>query len=240
MVEALEKLIADSESIVFFGGAGVSTESGIRDFRSEDGLYSQHFAYPPEVMLSHSFYETHPEEFFDFYRKQLIAHGAKPNAAHRRLARLEKEGKLKAVITQNVDGLHQAAGSRNVYELHGSQMRNYCERCGKFYPLEAVEQAEGVPRCACGGIIKPDIVLYEEGLDPEVLQGAVDAIRAADLMIVGGTSLVVWPAAGLLQYLPRAARLVVINKTPTPADKRADLVLNMPIGRALGQEEDFA
>ena len=236
MVPELEKLIARSNNIVFFGGAGVSTESGIPDFRSVDGLYHQKFAYPPEVMLSHSFYVTHTEEFFRFYREKLIVHGAKPNAAHIRLAQLEQQGKLKAIVTQNIDGLHQAAGSKRVYELHGSTLRNYCTRCGKFYGVDFIEQAEGVPRCTeCGGIVKPDVVLYEEGLDQDTLEGAVRAIARADLLIVGGTSLVVYPAAGLLQYFT-GDNLVVINKQPTPADRRAALVLNMPIGKALGPD----
>ena len=236
MVPQLEALIAQSNNIVFFGGAGVSTESGIPDFRSVDGLYHQKFDYPPEVMLSHSFFVSHTEEFFRFYREKLIVHGAKPNAAHIRLAQLEHQGKLKAVVTQNIDGLHQAAGSHRVYELHGSTLRNYCTRCGKFYDVDFIEKSEGVPRCTeCGGVVKPDVVLYEEGLDPDTLEGAVRAISAADLLIVGGTSLVVHPAAGLLQYF-RGKHLVVINKQPTPADSRASLVLNMPIGKALGPE----
>ncbi|WP_294497574.1 NAD-dependent protein deacylase [uncultured Gemmiger sp.] len=236
MVPQLEALIAQSSNIVFFGGAGVSTESGIPDFRSVDGLYHQKFKYPPEVMLSHSFFVTHTEEFFDFYRQKLIVHGAQPNAAHIRLAQLERQGKLKAIVTQNIDGLHQAAGSKRVFELHGSTLRNYCTRCGKFYDVDFIEQAQGVPHCTeCGGVVKPDVVLYEEGLDPDTLEGAVRAIAAADLLIVGGTSLVVYPAAGLLQYFT-GKNLVVINKQPTPADSRATLVLNMAIGKALGPE----
>ena len=236
MDQQLEHLIEQSSRIVFFGGAGVSTESGIPDFRSVDGLYHQHYQYPPEIMLSHSFYEQMPEEFFRFYRDKLIVKGAQPNAAHRRLAQLEQQGKLMAVITQNIDGLHQAAGSKRVLELHGSTLRNYCSRCGKFYPVEFVAQSQGVPRCSCGGVVKPDVVLYEEGLDQEVLSAAVQALRQADLLIVGGTSLVVYPAAGLLQYYT-GRELVVINKTPTPADSRATLVLNQPIGQALSLEE---
>ena len=236
MVPQLEQRIAKSRNIVFFGGAGVSTESGIPDFRSVDGLYRQKFAYPPEVMLSHSFFVSHTEEFFDFYRQKLIVRGAKPNAAHIRLAQLERQGKLKAVVTQNIDGLHQAAGSKRVYELHGSTLRNYCTRCGKFYDADFIAGSDGVPRCTdCGGVVKPDVVLYEEGLDPETLEGAVRAIAGADLLIVGGTSLVVYPAAGLLQYF-RGDDLVVINKQPTPADQRASLVLNMAIGKALGPD----
>ena len=197
MVQALEEIIAKSSSIVFFGGAGVSTESGIPDFRSVDGLYHQKYAYPPETILSHTFWEENPEEFYRFYRDKLIVKGAKPNAAHLRLAKLEREGRLKAVVTQNIDGLHQAAGSRTVYELHGSTLRNYCTRCGKFYDVDFIADSTGVPRCTeCGGIVKPDVVLYEEGLDEEVLSGAVNAIRHADTLIIGGTSLVVYPAAG--------------------------------------------
>ena len=240
MVPALENILAKTKSLVFFGGAGVSTESGIPDFRSVDGLYHQKFRYPPEVMLSHSFYESHTAEFFDFYRKKLIVHGAKPNAAHLRLAKLECQGVCKAVVTQNIDGLHQAAGSQTVYELHGSTLRNYCTRCGKFYPVEFIEQAgdqgDGIPRCtACGGIVKPDVVLYEEGLDEQTLENAVRAIAAADTLIVGGTSLAVYPAAGLLRYF-RGDELVVINKQPTPADGMATLVVNQPIGQALAEE----
>ena len=240
MVPALENILAKTKSLVFFGGAGVSTESGIPDFRSVDGLYHQKFRYPPEVMLSHSFYESHTAEFFDFYRKKLIVHGAKPNAAHLRLAKLERQGVCKAVVTQNIDGLHQAAGSQTVYELHGSTLRNYCTRCGKFYPVEFIEQAggqgDGIPRCtACGGIVKPDVVLYEEGLDEQTMENAVRAIAAADTLIVGGTSLAVYPAAGLLRYF-RGDELVVINKQPTPADGMATLVVNQPIGQALAEE----
>ncbi len=238
MVPKLEELIRDSSNIVFFGGAGVSTESGIPDFRSVDGLYHQKFDYPPEVMLSHSFFLRHTEEFYRFYREKLIVHGAKPNAAHLRLAALEREGKLKAVVTQNIDGLHQAAGSRRVYELHGSTLRNYCMKCGKFYDVDFIDKSEGVPRCTeCGGIVKPDVVLYEEGLDPDTLEGAVRAIQGADMLIVGGTSLAVYPAAGLLQYF-RGRNLVVINKQPTPADHMASLVLNMSIGRALSADSE--
>lgn len=237
MVPALEAILAKSKNLVFFGGAGVSTESGIPDFRSVDGLYHQKFRYPPEVMLSHSFYESHTAEFFDFYRNKLIVHGAKPNAAHLRLAQLEQQSICKAVVTQNIDGLHQAAGSHTVYELHGSTLRNYCTRCGKFYPVEFIEEAaglgDGIPRCTeCGGIVKPDVVLYEEGLDEQTMENAIRAIAAADTLIVGGTSLAVYPAAGLLRYF-RGDELVVINKQPTPADSMATLVLNRPIGEAL-------
>ena len=233
MNAALEALIEKSNNIVFFGGAGVSTESGIPDFRSVDGLYSQKFDYPPETMLSHSFFVRHPEEFFRFYREKMLAKGAKPNPAHLRLAALEKQGKLKAVITQNIDGLHQAAGSKKVLELHGSTQRNFCTRCAKSYPPEAVEQCEGVPRCSCGGIIKPDVVLYEEGLDDMVVNEAIRCISEADLLIVGGTSLVVYPAAGLLRFY-RGKELVLINKGETSADEIATLILREPIGQVLG------
>ena len=232
MNQALEQLIAASHRIVFFGGAGVSTESGIPDFRSVDGLYHQHYAYPPETILSHTFFEQKPEEFYRFYQDKLIVKDAKPNPAHLRLARLEAAGKLTAVITQNIDGLHQAAGSKHVLELHGSTLRNYCTRCHRFYPVEAIANSTGVPRCACGGIIKPDVVLYEEGLDGTVLTEAVEALAAADLLIVGGTSLAVYPAAGLLRYY-RGQELVVINKTPTPADAQATLLIRDPIGQTL-------
>ena len=236
MVPELERLIQAHQNIVFFGGAGVSTESGIPDFRSVDGLYHQKFKYPPETMLSHTFYEQHTAEFFDFYRQKLIVHGAKPNAAHLRLAKLEREGKLKAVVTQNIDGLHQAAGSKTVYELHGSTLRNYCTRCGKFYDVDFIANSTGVPRCTeCGGIVKPDVVLYEEGLDEEVLSGAVDAIRHADTLIIGGTSLVVYPAAGLIRYF-RGDNLVVINMQPTGADASADLCSAKPIGQVLSED----
>ena len=241
MVPELEKMLQSHKNIVFFGGAGVSTESGIPDLRSVDGLYHQKFKYPPETMLSHSFYKSHTAEFFDFYRQKLIVHGARPNAAHLRLAKLEQQGKVRAVVTQNIDGLHQAAGSRNVFELHGSTLRNFCTRCGKFYPVSFIEEAgksgDGIPRCTdCGAIVKPDVVLYEEGLDEATLDGAIQAIHAADLLIVGGTSLAVYPAAGLLRYF-RGSDLVVINKQPTPADSMASLVLNLPIGEALREEK---
>ena len=236
MVPALEEILAGTKNMVFFGGAGVSTESGIPDFRSVDGLYNQQYKYPPETILSHTFWEQNPEEFYRFYRDKLIVKGAKPNAAHLRLAKLEKQGKLKAVVPQNIDGLHQAAGSRVVYELHGSTLRNYCTRCGKFFPVQFIEAAagvgDGVPRCdACGGIVKPDVVLYEEGLDEETMENAVRAISRADTLIVGGTSLAVYPAAGLLRYFRE--NLVVINKQPTPADGMANLLIRGPIGRAL-------
>ena len=239
MVPALEEILQNCHAMVFFGGAGVSTESGIPDFRSVDGLYHQKFRYPPEEMLSHTFFERHTAEFYDFYRQKLIVHGAKPNAAHLRLAELEREGRCAAVVTQNIDGLHQAAGSKNVFELHGSTLRNYCTRCGKFYPVSFIEEAgktgDGIPRCTdCGGVVKPDVVLYEEGLDEATLEGAVNAIRAADVLIVGGTSLAVYPAAGLLRYF-KGDTLVVINKQPTSADGMANLLLHMPIGQALGR-----
>ena len=237
MVQALEEILAKSSRIVFFGGAGVSTESGIPDFRSVDGLYHQKYDYPPETILSHTFWEQNPEEFYRFYRDKLIVKGAKPNAAHLRLAKLEKQGKLKAVVTQNIDGLHQAAGSKTVYELHGSTLRNYCTRCGAFYDVDYIANSTGVPRCEkCGGIVKPDVVLYEEQLDSDVIQGAVNDIQKADLLIVGGTSLAVYPAAGLINYY-RGSRLVLINKSETPRDGQADLVLHGPIGQILDQIE---
>lgn len=234
MVEKLEKIISKSQNIVFFGGAGVSTESGIPDFRSVDGLYHQKYDYPPETILSHTFWEERPEEFYRFYRDKLIVKGAKPNAAHLRLAKLEREGKLKAVITQNIDGLHQAAGSRNVLELHGSVHRNHCQRCGKFYGLEHILRTEGVPRCSCGGIIKPDVVLYEEGLDQGTLEAAVRALAEADMLMIGGTSLNVYPAAGLIRYY-QGHRLVLLNKSPVARDLAADLVITDPIGETLAQ-----
>ena len=234
-IKRLKELVGSSDNIVFFGGAGVSTASGIPDFRSTGGLYHQEWKYPPEVILSHTFYESNPEEFFRFYRAKLLAPDAKPNAAHKKLAEWEAEGRLKAVITQNIDGLHQAAGSRNVLELHGSVHRNHCQRCGKFYGLEHILRTEGVPRCSCGGIIKPDVVLYEEGLDEEVLSGAVQAIRKADTLIIGGTSLVVYPAAGLIRYF-RGRHLVVINMQPTGADAQADLCIAKPIGQVLSED----
>ena len=236
-IEKLKSWIAESDNIVFFGGAGVSTESGIPDFRSVDGLYNQKWRYPPETILSHSFFERDPEEYYRFHHEKLVVDGAKPNRAHLRLAELEREGKLRAVVTQNIDGLHQAAGSKNVLELHGSVHRNHCTRCGAFYTLDDVLRSEGVPRCGCGGVIKPDVVLYGEALDETTLNAAVRAIRRADLLLVGGTSLNVYPAAGLLRYFTGAA-LAVVNKTPTPADARADLVIQASIGRVLGGFED--
>ena len=233
-IKTLRELVNASSSIVFFGGAGVSTESGIPDFRSTGGLYHQEWSYPPEVILSHSFYKSNPEEFFRFYRAKLLAPDAKPNAAHKKLAQWEKEGRLKAVVTQNIDGLHQAAGSRNVLELHGSVHRNFCERCGKFYGLDHILHTEGVPRCDCGGIIKPDVVLYEEGLNEDTLHAAVRTISEADLMMIGGTSLNVWPAAGLINYY-RGNRLVLINKSAVGRDLDAALVITEPIGEVLSQ-----
>lgn len=232
-IRKLKELVDGSDNIVFFGGAGVSTESGIPDFRSVDGLYHQKFRYPPETMLSHTFFERHTGEFFDFYRAKMLALDARPNAAHRKLAQWEREGKLKAVITQNIDGLHQAAGSREVLELHGSVHRNYCQACGRFYPVEAVAEAEGVPRCACGGVIKPDVVLYEEALEGTVMRRALDYIRKADMLIIGGTSLVVYPAAGLVNDY-RGNKLTLINKGATSMDWQADLVVSGPIGEILG------
>ena len=236
-VKTLKEWTDAAHKIVFFGGAGVSTESGIPDFRSTGGLYHQEWSYPPETILSHTFYKSNPEEFFRFYRAKMLCPEAKPNAAHKKLAQWEQEGRLLAVVTQNIDGLHQAAGSRNVYELHGSVHRNLCTRCGAFYTLDDVLRSEGVPRCGCGGVIKPDVVLYGEALDETTLNAAVRAIRRADLLLVGGTSLNVYPAAGLLRYFTGAA-LAVVNKTPTPADARADLVIQASIGRVLGGFED--
>ena len=237
MTESVKKLkewVDNACGIVFFGGAGVSTESGIPDFRSTGGLYHQEWADPPEVILSHSFYKSNPEEFFRFYRAKLLAPEAKPNAAHRKLAEWEAQGKLTAVVTQNIDGLHQAAGSRRVYELHGSVRRNYCERCRKFYDFDFILRGQGVPRCSCGGTVKPDVVLYEEGLDQDTLNGAVRAIAAADLLIIGGTSLNVYPAAGLINYY-RGGRLVLINKSAVARDLDAGLVITDPIGEVLDQ-----
>lgn len=233
-VERLKELVAQTDNLVFFGGAGVSTESGIPDFRSVDGLYNQKYDYPPETILSHTFYRRKTEEFYRFYRDKMLCLTAQPNAAHLKLARWEKEGKLKAVITQNIDGLHQAAGSRKVLELHGSVLRNYCEQCHKFYPAEYILNSEGAPRCECGGGIKPDVVLYEEGLDNEVLQESIRCISNADVLIIGGTSLAVYPAAGLIDYY-RGNKLVLINKTPTPKDAQANLVVTGSIGEIFSQ-----
>ena len=230
----MKEWIDQSDNIVFFGGAGVSTESGIPDFRSVDGLYHQNYAYPPETILSHTFYREMPEEFFRFYRDKMLCLDAQPNAAHRKLAQWEREGKLKAVITQNIDGLHQKAGSRNVLELHGSVLRNHCERCHKFYDAEYILKSEGIPRCSCGGRIKPDVVLYEEGLDSGILNRAVRAIMDADVLIIGGTSLVVYPAAGLIDYY-RGSRLILVNRTPTARDAQANLVVQGSIGEIFSQ-----
>ena len=231
-VKTLKSWIDHSDNIVFFGGAGVSTESGIPDFRSVDGLYHQQYDYPPETILSHSFYEQDPEEFFRFYRNKMLYLDAQPNAAHKKLAEWEAQGKLKAVITQNIDGLHQKAGSKNVLELHGSVLRNYCAKCGAFHGVEDIVNSTGVPRCHCGGIIKPDVVLYEEGLDEDVMMRSVSAIRHADVLIIGGTSLTVYPAAGLVRYY-RGDKLVVINKTDLGAG--ADLTIMEPIGEVMAQ-----
>lgn len=233
-VKELKEIVDGSNNIVFFGGAGVSTESGVPDFRSEDGLYHQQYKYPPEQILSHTFYMRMPEEFFRFYKDKLLITGVKPNKAHIKLAELEKKGKLKAVITQNIDGLHQAAGSKEVLELHGSVHRNYCEKCGKFYDFDYMANAEGVPVCSCGGRIKPDVVLYEEGLDMGIMQKAVDYISNADVLIIGGTSLAVYPAAGLIDYY-RGNKLILINKSATPRDRQADLVVQGAIGEILDQ-----
>ena len=232
-IETLRKWVEESGSIVFFGGAGVSTESGIPDFRGTGGLYHQQYAYPPETILSRTFFERNPEEFFRFYRDKMLFLDAQPNAAHRKLAEWEAAGKLQAVITQNIDGLHQKAGSRRVLELHGSVLRNHCQTCGTFYGVEAITDCTGIPRCRCGGIIKPDVVLYEEGLDEEVLMAAVSAIRHAEVLIIGGTSLTVYPAAGLVRYY-RGSKLVVINKTELPGTE-ADLTIREPIGQVMAQ-----
>lgn len=233
-IQKLKEIVAGSDNIVFFGGAGVSTESGIPDFRSVDGLYNQKYKYPPEIMVSHSFYKSHTNEFFEFYKNKMIALEAKPNAAHRKLAELEQQGKVKAVITQNIDGLHYAAGSKEVMELHGSVHRNYCEVCGRAYPVQYVVDSNGVPRCDCGGIVKPDVVLYEEGLDYETMQKAVNYICNAEVLIIGGTSLAVYPAAGFIDYF-KGKYLVVINMDQTTRDVHADLVINERIGEVFEQ-----
>ena len=234
MYEELKKVIEGSDNIVFFGGAGVSTESGIPDFRSVDGLYNQKYKFPPETILSHSFFMTRPGDFYDFYRDKMICTDAKPNKAHIALAKLEQQGKLKAVVTQNIDGLHQLAGSKKVYELHGSVLRNYCMKCHKFYGIEAVTESSGIPKCKCGGIIKPDVVLYEEGLDDKTVNGAVKAIMKADVLIIGGTSLNVYPAAGFLNYFD-GSKIVLLNKSETSFDRRADIVIRDPIGQVRGE-----
>ncbi len=233
-IRKLKELVDGSDNIVFFGGAGVSTESGIPDFRSTDGLYNQEWKYPPEEILSRSFFDRNPEEYYRFHHAKLRLTGAQPNAAHRKLAEWEAEGKLRAVITQNIDGLHQAAGSRNVLELHGTLLRCYCSRCGKPYPFALVNDGEGVPRCDCGGVIRPDIVFYEEALDDEVVARAVHYIRQADVLIIGGTSLAVYPAAGLINYY-RGHKLVLVNRGATPADGRADLLVRGRIGEVFSQ-----
>ena len=238
-IKTLKQWIDDSDNIVFFGGAGVSTESGIKDFRSVDGLYHMKFKYPPETMLSHSFFESHTEEFYDFYRNQLMPpEDIRPNTAHLRLAQLEQEGKLQAIVTQNVDGLHEKAGSKKIFNLHGSIYENRCLRCGRRFDglagARVIRNASGIPRCDCGGIIKPDVVLYEEGLDQDVLEGAIHATSQADVLIIGGTSLTVYPAAGLIRYY-RGKKLVLINRDETPYDSEADLVIREPIGEVFGQ-----
>lgn len=233
-IDTLRSWIEESERVVFFGGAGVSTESGIPDFRSVDGLYNQKYDWPPEEIISRSFFERNPDVFYKFYRDKLVVGSAEPNAAHLYLARLEREGKLSAVVTQNIDGLHQKAGSKRVYELHGSLLRNYCARCGKPYPADYIERTEGIPRCSCGGMVRPDIVLYEEALDEKVLTASVKAISRADTLIVGGTSLVVYPAAGLIRYFA-GKHLVLVNLSSTPMDNEADLVVHGRIGEVFSQ-----
>lgn len=236
-IETLQKWIDESSRIVFFGGAGVSTESGVPDFRSVDGLYNQKYDYPPEEILSHTFYRRKPEEFYRFYRDKMLYTDALPNKAHLKLAELEEKGKLTAVVTQNIDGLHQAAGSKTVYELHGSVLRNYCENCGKFFDINYIIESDGVPKCdKCNGPVKPDVVLYEEGLDSNTMNGALNAISNADMLIIGGTSLNVYPAAGLIDYY-RGNRLVLINMSKTPMDYKADLVIYDKIGKVLSQIE---
>lgn len=233
-LEKLQKWIDESNNIVFFGGAGVSTESGIPDFRSVDGLYHQKYDYPPETILSHSFYVRNTAEFYKFYRDKMLCDTAQPNAAHKKLAELESAGKLKAVVTQNIDGLHQAAGSKKVLELHGSVLRNYCQKCGKSFTMQYIKEYNGVPTCECGGNIKPDVVLYEEGLDQATMQESIRCIRDAEMLIIGGTSLAVYPAAGLIDYY-KGNKLVLINRDPTPMDSSADLLVQGKIGEILGQ-----
>lgn len=235
-LQQMQDMISECDNIVFFGGAGVSTESGIPDFRSVDGLYHQQYDYPPETILSHTFYRRNPEEFYRFYRNKMLCLDAEPNAAHKKLAELEAAGKLKAVVTQNIDGLHQKAGSKKVLELHGSVLRNYCERCGRFFDAEYILNSEGVPKCDdCGGSIKPDVVLYEEGLDQRTITESIEVISAADMLIIGGTSLVVYPAAGLVDYY-RGNKLVLINKSVTSMDSKADLVISDSIGKVFRQD----
>ena len=236
-IEKLRGIIKNSDKIVFFGGAGVSTESGLPDFRSVDGLYNQQWDYPPETILSHSFFMKKTEEFYRFYRAKMLCPNAEPNAAHLKLAQLEREGKLTAVVTQNIDGLHQAAGSKKVYELHGSVLRNYCMKCGKFHSVEFIMNSTDVPTCECGGVVKPDVVLYEEGLDDSVVNGAVNAIAEADTLIIAGTSLNVYPAAGLVRYF-RGNDLVIINMSPTGMDSSADLLICGRIGEVLSAAVD--
>ena len=233
-INKLREIVNRSKRIAFFGGAGVSTESGLPDFRSVDGLYHQQWDYPPETILSHTFFMEKPEEFYRFYRAKMICTDAKPNAAHLKLAKWEEEGKLTGIVTQNIDGLHQAAGSKKVYELHGSVLRNYCMKCRKFHGIEAITQSEGIPRCECGGIIKPDVVLYEEGLDDEVVNGAVRAIASADTLIIGGTSLNVYPAAGLINYF-NGSDLVIVNMSPTQMDSKAGLLVCDKIGKVFSE-----
>ena len=233
-IETLRRWVSESHRMVAFTGAGVSTESGVPDFRSVDGLYNQKFEYPPETIISHSFYLRNPEYFFRFYREKMMPLEVQPNITHFTLAKWEREGHLAAVVTQNIDGLHQKAGSKRVYELHGSILRNYCTQCGKFYPAEFVKNGNGVPRCGCGGIVKPDVVLYEEGLNDRIVEGALEAISQADMLLVAGTSLTVYPAAGFLRYY-RGNRLVLINRDPTPYDDRADLVIHDSLGKVLSR-----
>ena len=233
-LQELQRMIDESQRIVFFGGAGVSTESNIPDFRSSDGLYNEQYQYPPEQVVSHTFFQKRTELFYDFYKNKMMFLDAKPNAAHKKLAELERAGKLTAVVTQNIDGLHQMAGSKCVLELHGSIHRNYCQKCGKFYDAKYIKESEGIPRCECGGIIKPDVVLYEEGLDGRTIQNTVQAIAQADMLIIGGTSLVVYPAASFIDYF-HGKYLVVINKSATPRDGQADLCIQEPIGKVLGE-----
>ena len=233
-IQLLKNWIDSSDNVVFFGGAGVSTESGIPDFRSVDGLYNQQWKYPPETILSHSFFVRYPEEYYRFHREKLVIDGVKPNAAHLKLAELEREGKLREVITQNIDGLHQAAGSKNVLELHGSILRSYCSACGKPYPADKMNHGEGVPHCSCGGVIRPDIVLYEEPLNESIMTRALHYISEAEVLIIGGTSLNVYPAAGLINYY-RGNKLALINLGSTPYDNEADLVINEKIGRVFGR-----
>ena len=233
-INTLINWVSESSNIVFFGGAGVSTESGIPDFRSVDGLYHQHYDYPPETILSHSFFQQKTSDFYKFYRNKMICTDAKPNITHKKLAELESKGKLKAVVTQNIDGLHQAAGSKTIYELHGSVHRNYCTRCHKFYPVETIIESTDVPHCDCGGVIKPDVVLYEEGLDDRTVAGAIKAIAKADILIVGGTSLAVYPAAGLIEYYT-GNKLVLINKSATPMDNNANLLIQCGLGEVFSK-----